>query len=110
MPVKMRPVARLLSSSTPEEVSPWLPQRGSWATRSPTGRRFLQMLAASLLVHALLTPFPAWLGVLGVLAPPKEDLPPEDTLTGIPVDLIADEPIPEPAVPEPAPPPPAAAA
>lgn len=102
-------MTRLLSSRTPEEVSPWLPPRGSWATSSPTGRRFLQTLAASLLVHAVLTPFPAWLGVLGVLAPPEEVLPPEDTLTGIPVDLLADEPAPEPKAPEPAAPLPAAA-
>lgn len=90
-------MTRLLSSRTPEEVSPWLLRRGSWATRSPTGRRFVQAILASLLVHLLLTPFPAWLGVFGILAPPAEELPPEDTLTGIPVDLIADEPIPEPA-------------
>jgi len=81
---------------------------GLWGASSPWERRFRGMLAASLLVHAVLTPFPALLGLLGFLGPLAEELPPEDELTGIPVDLLADEPeaaaaLPEPPAPAPAP-------
>jgi len=87
-------------------VSTWRLDRGSWATRAPAGRRFYQMLAASLLAHLVLTPAPAWLGLLGSLNPfEQEELPPEDTLTGIPIDILTDEAAPE-VQPAPAPPPP----
>jgi hypothetical protein len=69
--------------------------RGSWATQTPLGSRFYQMLAASLLVHLVLTPAPALLGLLGAFGSlVTEELPPEEELTGIPVDLIAEEPSP----------------
>jgi len=100
LPGKMPSVTPRPPPLARDAVSPWLLERGSWATRSPTGRRFLQTLAASVVVHALLTPFPAWLGLLGAIGQ-VEELPPEDELTGIPVDLIADEPLAEPAAPPP---------
>ena len=81
---------------------------GLWGASGPWERRFRGMLAASLLVHVVLTPFPALLGLLGLLGPLAEELPPEDELIGIPVDLVADEPevaaaLPEPPAPAPAP-------
>ncbi len=66
------------------------------------------MLGASLAVHAVFTPLPALLGLLALLPLGASDLPPEEALDAIPVDLFEDAP-PDPEPPAP-PPPPAQAA
>lgn len=66
------------------------------------------MLGASLAVHVLFTPLPALLGLLALLPLGASDLPPEEALDAIPVDLFEDAP-PDPEPPA-APPSPAQAA
>jgi hypothetical protein len=63
--------------------------------------RFAKLLAVSLLLHVPFTPWAALLGLLSLWSPPTDDSPAPD-ITGIPVDLIEDQPPPEPTPAEPA--------
>jgi hypothetical protein len=72
-------------------------RRGSADT---SGGRFAKLLVVSVLLHVPLTPWAALVGLLSLWSPPAEsvDAPP---ITGIPIDLIEDEP-PSASAPEPA--------
>ena len=72
-------------------------RRGSADT---SGGRFAKLLVVSVLLHVPLTPWAALVGLLSLWSPPAEsvDAPP---ITGIPIDLIEDEPPPA-SAPEPA--------
>ncbi|MEP7049677.1 MAG: hypothetical protein ABJB12_04960 [Pseudomonadota bacterium] len=66
--------------------------------------RFAKVLAVSLLLHLPFTPWAALVGLLSLWSPPIDDSPAPD-ITGIPVDLIEDQPLaaPQPAEPTSAP-------
>ncbi|MEO6601360.1 MAG: hypothetical protein ABIQ16_15890, partial [Polyangiaceae bacterium] len=58
-----------------------------------SGGRFAKLLAVSVLLHVPFTPWAALVGLLSLWSPPDDvvDSPP---ITGIPIDLIEDEPTP----------------
>lgn len=87
-----------LASSSVTSVDPETQWRGR---RDTTRRRFSVLVVVSLLLHLGLTPWGSLLGLASWLPDPDDELPPEEALTAIPVDLLTDPR----AVPEPAPPP-----
>jgi len=60
--------------------------------------RFAKLLVVSVLLHVPLTPWAALVGLLSLWSPPSDDVeaPP---ITGIPIDVIEDEPAAEPSPP-----------
>lgn len=77
-----------------------------WRGQSDTtDRRVRWLVLASLLLHAPITPLFALLGLFSWLAPPDDDLDDAPPITAIPIDLIEDsllgEPAPAPAAPTP---------